>query len=270
MPASVTRLTERTLDIVFGRTPWMLLLVDRLPNASMHRALPDLLDFRFPGLFTFATVARGDFSPARLGELLQSAVGRLRGGVTDGYYLLEAGLVVGHHRGAILPDNVSYGQEAEAEAQRARIRAMPPGVSLTGRDLEAARQLMAYFEPIVERKQRAAGFGADGTSSGGETVIGADGYTRSSGPTYADAGSFGGYGGTAPPAPARTDDPDDPYTVLGIAPGATQDQIKAAYREQLKLNHPDKVAHLSPALQQFAAQQTLKVKAAYERLSGRR
>jgi DnaJ-domain-containing protein 1 len=262
MPATVIRLTQRNLDATFARTPWMLIRVDRVPMAPMQRSLPEYLDHRFPNLFTFVTVARSDFTPAQLSELFQSAVGPLRGGVRDGYYLLEAGLVVGNHSGMLRPTSVSYGSEAEEEAQRARILASPAGIGLGGQDLEALRQLTAYFEPIVERKQRAAGFGADGFSSGD---IGAGGYVRSDpGPVSS------GYGGTPPPAAARTDDPDDPHVILGVSPGATQEQIKAAYKEQIKLNHPDKVAHLSPALQAFAAQQTLRLKAAYERLSGRR
>ena len=31
----------------------------------------------------------------------------------------------------------------------------------------------------------------------------------------------------------------DPYEVLGIAPGASDDEIKAAYRKLAKANHPD-------------------------------
>jgi DnaJ-domain-containing protein 1 len=119
---------------------------------------------------------------------------------------------------------------------------------------------VGYFEPIVERKQRAAGFGADGFSSG--TDFGGSA-------SYSTGPSSYGYTPTPPPAVARASDPDDPHVILGVPPGATQEQIKAAYREQIKLNHPDKVAHLSPALQAFAAQQTLRLKEAYERLSRR-
>ena len=31
----------------------------------------------------------------------------------------------------------------------------------------------------------------------------------------------------------------DPYRVLGASPGATQDEIKRAYRRKVKENHPD-------------------------------
>ena len=44
----------------------------------------------------------------------------------------------------------------------------------------------------------------------------------------------------------------DPYAVLGIARGASHDQIVRAYREQLKLYHPDRVADLGPELQQLS------------------
>lgn len=254
MPVSVTRLTERNLEAVFGRTPYLLIRVDRIPMAQMQPGLTDYLERRFPGLFAFATVSRSDFSPQRLGDLFQSAVGRLRSGVLDGYYLFEAGLVVGHHSGQTRPSSISYGHEAEEEAQRRRIlSATPPSLAPRGADLEAVRQLVAYFEPIIERKQRASGFADDGTSAGS---------THSAPPPPPRA---------APPPPAAraADDPDDPYVVLGIERGASQEEIKAAFRTQIKLNHPDKVAHLSPALQQFAASQTLRVKWAYDTLTRR-
>ena len=42
--------------------------------------------------------------------------------------------------------------------------------------------------------------------------------------------------------------------------------MTVAYRDQVKLNHPDKVAHLSPALQKFAEQQTVALTQAYQRI----
>lgn len=266
MPIHVARLTERTLETTFSRTPYLLVRVDRTPSTGFHRGLAEHLDSRFPRLFTFATLSRTDFSPTRLGELFQSAVGKLRSGVNDGYYLFEGGLVVGHHTGQTRPSTVSYGSEAEEEAQRARLRATPGAATLPPHEMEALRQIVAYLVPIVERKQRASGFSDDGTATSG----------GASGPwVYTDSASGvppraeGPYG-TPGPAPSRAEDPEDPHTILGVATGATEDELKAAYRNQMKLNHPDKVAHLSPALQQFAAQQTLKVKAAYESLMARR
>ena len=247
MPVAVVRLSERNLESTFGRTPWVLVRVDRLPSVAIHRGLAEYLAHRFPSLFTFATLCRADFAPARLTEVFQSSVGKLRTGVLDGYYLFEAGLVVGHHGGQARPPSVSYGNEHEEHKLRERIAEALMAERVSTGDIEAIRQMVAYFEPIVERKQRASGFGDDGTSW-----------------TTQDTG--------APPPPRATATPggQDPYGILGIASTATDDEVKSAYREQMKLNHPDKVAHLSPALQQFAQQQTLIVKHAYDTILGMR
>ena len=159
----------------------------------------------------------------------------------DGYYLFEAGLVVGHHGGQSRSSAVSYGSEVDEAAQRERIVQALMGERVSSADIAAARPIIAYLEPIIERKQRASGFSEDGTSQG-----------------YQDT--------TAPPPPQRAPLPDgnDPYTILGIVASATDDEVKSAYHNQMKLNHPDKVAHLSPALQQFAQQQTMIVKHAYD------
>jgi preprotein translocase subunit Sec63 len=59
----------------------------------------------------------------------------------------------------------------------------------------------------------------------------------------------------------------DPYAVLGITRGASHDQIVRAYREQLKLYHPDRVADLGPELQQVAHQKTVELQRAYAELT---
>ena len=33
---------------------------------------------------------------------------------------------------------------------------------------------------------------------------------------------------------------DDPYRVLGLKPGASEEEVKRAYRQQAKKYHPDK------------------------------
>jgi DnaJ-class molecular chaperone len=38
---------------------------------------------------------------------------------------------------------------------------------------------------------------------------------------------------------AMTDQPPDPYAVLGVAPDASQDEISHAFRALLRLHHPD-------------------------------
>src|SRR5512142_509944 len=51
----------------------------------------------------------------------------------------------------------------------------------------------------------------------------------------------------------------DPYRVLGLVPGATEGEIRSAYRRLAKLNHPDTAGERS--LPRFLA-----IKAAYEDL----
>lgn len=57
----------------------------------------------------------------------------------------------------------------------------------------------------------------------------------------------------------------NPYEVLGIKEGATEDEIKAAYREQVKKYHPDK--HQNNPLQSLAEEKLQEVNEAYEYLT---
>src|SRR5439155_20131773 len=53
----------------------------------------------------------------------------------------------------------------------------------------------------------------------------------------------------------------DPWRILGLAPGATQDEIRRAYRRLAKINHPDAAGEA--ALPRFLA-----IQSAYEQLAG--
>jgi preprotein translocase subunit Sec63 len=57
----------------------------------------------------------------------------------------------------------------------------------------------------------------------------------------------------------------DPYEVLGVRPGATKDQIRAAYRELVARYHPDK--HRGNPLEELAAAKLIDINRAYEVLS---
>lgn len=57
----------------------------------------------------------------------------------------------------------------------------------------------------------------------------------------------------------------NPYEVLGIKEGASQEEIKAAYREQVKKYHPDK--HTDNPLQELAEEKLQEINEAYEYLS---
>lgn len=59
---------------------------------------------------------------------------------------------------------------------------------------------------------------------------------------------------------------DNPYTVLGVRPGATVEEIKEAYRIAASKYHPDKVTHLGKEFQELAHRKFLAIQEAYERL----
>lgn len=58
---------------------------------------------------------------------------------------------------------------------------------------------------------------------------------------------------------------NNPYDILGVNPGASQEEIKKAYREQAKKYHPDKYA--DNPLKDLADDKMRKVNAAYDQLS---
>ena len=58
--------------------------------------------------------------------------------------------------------------------------------------------------------------------------------------------------------------PKQPYEILGIAPNASQKEIKEAYKKALAEYHPDKVMHLGKDLQKLAKERSNEIIAAYE------
>lgn len=61
--------------------------------------------------------------------------------------------------------------------------------------------------------------------------------------------------------------PWDPYAVLGVHRGATREEVRDAYRAQMKLYHPDRVADLGAELQAVAHRKSIEIQRAYEELS---
>ncbi len=62
---------------------------------------------------------------------------------------------------------------------------------------------------------------------------------------------------------------DDPYEILGISEGATQAEIRSAYRKQAQRYHPDRVSHLGEEFQQLAKEKFQDIQKAYEVLSSK-
>ncbi|GEM_PF-2841316 len=57
------------------------------------------------------------------------------------------------------------------------------------------------------------------------------------------------------------------YSVLGLNPGATREEIKKAYRVLSMMYHPDKVAHLGPEFVKVAEERFKNINEAYTRLT---
>ena len=67
------------------------------------------------------------------------------------------------------------------------------------------------------------------------------------------------------PAPEIPEAIDDGrwYAVLGVLPSATLEDIKQAYKTQIKKNHPDRVHDMSASFVKLAEAETKKLNAAY-------
>ena len=55
-----------------------------------------------------------------------------------------------------------------------------------------------------------------------------------------------------------------PFTVLGLKRGASRAEVQNAYRERIKLNHPDRVSELDPEIQAFATERAKLITNAYQ------
>jgi hypothetical protein len=64
----------------------------------------------------------------------------------------------------------------------------------------------------------------------------------------------------------RREEPQDAYTVLGVGPGASMDEIKQAYRRLANQYHPDKVAHLGEEFRVLAESRFKEIHKAYQKL----
>ena len=60
------------------------------------------------------------------------------------------------------------------------------------------------------------------------------------------------------------------YSVLGISPSATDDEVRTAYRKMAMKNHPDQVATLGPDVQKAAEEKFRQVQEAYEEIKKER
>ena len=61
----------------------------------------------------------------------------------------------------------------------------------------------------------------------------------------------------------------DPYDVLGVSRGASQDEIRRAYRKLVVKYHPDKVDHLGDEFRVLAEKKFKEIQEAYQELVNR-
>ncbi len=60
--------------------------------------------------------------------------------------------------------------------------------------------------------------------------------------------------------------PKSPYDILGIRPGASKEEIMAAYKKAVKKYHPDKLSHLGEEFSSLANEKFLEIQRAYDAL----
>ena len=63
---------------------------------------------------------------------------------------------------------------------------------------------------------------------------------------------------------------DDAYIILGLTSSATDEEVKKAYREMAKKNHPDKVAYLGDDVRKAAEKKFQEINDAYDRIKKQR
>lgn len=69
---------------------------------------------------------------------------------------------------------------------------------------------------------------------------------------------------------ARRPSEVDPYAVLGIGRGASEREIKQAWRRLMSQHHPDKLGDVPAELKRRAEERAREINAAYERIKGER
>jgi DnaJ like chaperone protein len=85
----------------------------------------------------------------------------------------------------------------------------------------------------------------------------------------ARGGSYGPSGGARPgSAGGGRSSLDEAYEILEVSPGATDAEVKRAYRKQMSENHPDKLVArgLPESMIEVAKQKTQAIQAAWERI----
>jgi len=145
-----------------------------------------------------------------------------------------------------------------------------PAVAIIGLLLRRRLMRKHYQQQYQQyQQQQTAGAGAAGGAYGGGAggSYGPGSAGQSSSSFYSRFRNWGA--GFQPPPGSGT--AKDPHDILGVKRGASMDEIKKAYREQIKKYHPDKVEslRLGPEYRSMFEEKTMEIQKAYESLGGK-
>lgn len=248
----VVSLTPLTWQTALSRRTYAVVRVARSPR-GMPAALVSALDRLLGEGISFGTFdLRNTAKPAFFLNAFRTGQGPMRRGgepPMEGYYLFRHGLVIAHHPG---------GSHADA-ARIARY--------FSDKLTEPTRDAGERTRWVEEDRVRPGA----GWQGGGSGHRGAHQGPYEEQPRDEEPKVHGGYR-SRPRAEVKPPQPQaaDPYTVIGVERAAGDDEVRKAYKAALKMNHPDRVAHLSPALQAFALAQTQAIREAWETIKDER
>lgn len=246
MRARVNTLTPHTWASTLGRRRFAVVRV-QVGTERLRPALTDALFGARPEGVTFGIVDLSRRHPPEFWiDAFRSKAGPLRrdgSPAPEGYYIFRDGLVIAHHPGS-----------TQTSALRGIIRYLS-GKLVDGPTGNSGDASWVYEEDPARSYDPRGGRRGPGPGPRGRrrSSTAGSGQRTHSPPPH-------------PPEPA----PGDPYGVLGVSSDCSDDELRAAYKAALKLNHPDRVAHLSPALQAFALAETQNIRTAWETLKERR
>ena len=154
----------------------------------------------------------------------------------DGYYLFVEGSCVAFHDGGgasssetSVDNSLTLGAVLVAIVQKSTA---PIVSTLEVINRGKAQRIISHFEPIVQKMLPRLG--------------------------YEDS--------CQQPSSTSKTKKRKPHEVLGVEANATVSDIKTAYHARMGKNHPDKVAHMSEAIQKAAEAETLDIQEAYQQL----
>ena len=174
-------------------------------------------------------------------------------------------------------------KRVEIDAFKQQFRIPPEAVRDVGRLFDQARDSSEDFEPYTE--QLGVAF-ADNRGMLEDVLAALFNIARADGPVNRAEHAFlqrcaNGFGlderawdrarGAAPRVPSNSSEPE-PYGVLGIARSATNDEVRARWKQLMRENHPDSLAARGVP-QEFVARATEKVariNAAWDRIKRER